>query len=253
MELNDESGHVSDEPYNIGQEGYDRLRQWSEILHGVNPNIKFLLAGDSIIPSTTYDDARGYVDIWDMYLDEIQLNASIYQSHLAANPDEELWMVPNAYADFIDYPAIYHRMLGWFAYKYGITGIDLWSTFSWLDADQEYYDPWKSTTPPAAHFGLGGGAIFYPGYNIENRGINIEGPLTSIRMELNREAMEDYEYIQLLEQQIGSSYGKSLADKIIPSQLYYGIPTQPEDFYSVRETIGDILSNGMSLQLHGAN
>jgi len=244
-ELNDESGHVSDEPYNIGQEGYRRVRLWSDILHSANSNIRFLLAGDSIIPSAAYDDVRGYVDIWDMYMDEIQLNAPAYQAHLAANLDEELWMVPNAYADFVDYPAIYHRTLGWFAYKYGATGIELWSVYAWLDANQEYYDPWKAASPPDAHFGLGAGALFYPGYNIENRGINIQGPVTSIRLELNRETIEDYEYLWLLEQQIGSGFPKSLADKIIPSQLFYGIATQPEDFYAAREAIGDILSRGM--------
>jgi len=245
--LDDESGHVSDEPYNIGQEGYRRVKLWSEILHSANLNIRFLIAGDSLIPSASYDDIKGYVDIWDMYLDDIQLNATAYQDHLASNPDEELWMVPNAYADFIDYPAIYPRTLGWFAYKYGVTGIELWSVLAWLDTKEEYYDPWKVTSTTDSPYGLGGGGLFYPGYNIENRGINIQGPVTSIRMELNREAMEDYEYLYLLEQQIGSSYGKSLADKIIPSQLFYGISTQPEDFYAARDAIGDVLSNGISI------
>lgn len=244
--LDDESGNVSDEPYNIGQEGYQRVKLWSEILHSANSNIKFLVAGDSIIPAAFYDDIRDYVDIWDMYMDEIQLNASVYREHLAANPDEELWIVPNAYADFIDYPAIYPRILGWFAYKYGATGIELWSVYAWLDANEEYYDPWKVTSAPDVPFGWGAGALFYPGYNIENRGINIKGPVTSIRMELNREAMEDYEYIWLLEQKIGPGFCKSLADKIVPSQLFYGIPTQPEDFYAARETIGHILSKSIS-------
>lgn len=244
--LDDESGHVSDEPYNIGEEGYQRVKLWSEILHNANSNIRFLVAGDSIIPSAFYDDIRGYVDIWDMYMDEIQLNASVYREHLTANPDEELWMVPNAYADFIDYPAIYPRTVGWFAYKYGVTGIELWSVYAWFDSNGEYYDPWKGSSTPSAPFGLGAGALFYPGYNIENRGINIEGPVTSIRMELNREAMEDYEYLWLLEQKIGPGLPRSLADKIVPSQLFYGIPTQPEDFYAARETIGDILSQSIS-------
>ena len=247
--LDDESGHVSDEPYNIGQEGYRRVKLWSDILHAANPNIKFLIAGDSIIPSSHYDDIRGDVAIWDMYMDEIQLNASTYRDRLAANPDEELWMVPNDYADLIEYPAIYPRTLGWFAYKYGVAGIELWSVYFWAAGD-EYYDPWKVTSTPDASWtwwAWGSGALLYPGYNIENRGINIEGSVTSIRMELNREAMEDYEYLNLLEQQIGSSYGKSLADKIIPSHLIYGIPTQPEDFYAAREAIGEILSGKMSV------
>ena len=66
-------------------------------------------------------------------------------------------------------------------------------------------------------------------------------------MELNREAIEDYEYLWLLEQEMGSSFPRSLADGIIPSHLFYGIPTQPQDFYAAREIMGDILSGEMPM------
>ncbi|MCP4661778.1 MAG: hypothetical protein GY856_40770, partial [bacterium] len=144
----DDRGVISDEPYSGDAVTYDRIRAWADVFHHPDPadsdkRFRFLVAGDSIYPSAPYADLTGSVDVWDQYMDEADQNAAVYAQRFASFPDEELWLVPNSYGDFIDYPAVHHRSLGFFAWKTGATGLEHWGSIAWFDAEENSVSPWN--------------------------------------------------------------------------------------------------------------
>ncbi len=234
----DDQGVISDEPYSGGQATYDRIRAWADIFH--NPDASdpgkrfpFIVAGDSVYPSAPYADVRGYVDVWDHYMDEVDANVEVYAQRLASFPGEAVWLVPNSYGDFVDYPSVHHRSLGFFAWKTGATGLEHWASLAWFDAAENPVSPWNpaNLTPV---WGWAGGAELWPGYDIEQRGINIDGPLPSLRLELNRQAFEDYEYLQLLDDGGLGALADALATAAVPSRLWEGLAIDRDQYERCR-------------------
>jgi hypothetical protein len=246
--MEDDAGGVSDEPYDIDEDAYDRARTWAGILHSPDPQhpdkkLRLLVAGDSVIPSAPYADLRGFCDIWDMYMDEIDFSSETYQERLAEHPDEELWIVPNAYGDFIDYPAVYHRTLGWFAFKHGATGIEQWDVLAWYDATEELVDPWvPGRLSPV--WGWGGGGLLWPGTNIEGRGLDIDGPISSLRLELQHQSLEDYEYLTLLTAIGEGELARELAIGCLPGALVSGLPIGPDQYERARALAMSVIDSG---------
>ncbi len=252
--LEDDLGALSDEPYTEGATAYNRLRTWAEILHhphDTDPNVsmRLLVAGDSIIPTAPFADLRGASDVWDMYIDEIDHNADQYQSRFVDFPEEELWVVPNTYGDSIDYPAIYHRAIGWFVYKYGASGIEQWDMLAWFDENENLVDPWipNNLTPV---WGWGAGGLFWPGSNVENRGVNIKGPISSLRLELQRQSFEDYEYLHLLEIGGFGDFAKGLATGCLPGALHLGLDIDSDQYERARNAAGMVLDGSHAATSH---
>jgi hypothetical protein len=244
----DDRGALADEPYNEGKNAYARLRAWEDIVQVPETDdfrepLPFVVAGDSLYPNATYSDLRGTADVWDHYVDEVELNAAAYAERAAMG--EQVWLVANAYADFIDYPSVYHRSLGFLAWKTGATGMEHWDTMAWFDARENLVSPWTPANLTAV-WGWGGGALMWPGENVERRGIRIDGPLPSLRLELNRQAFEDYDLLALLAASGGD--GPALADAIahaaLPSRLYDGLEVQRGHFEKSRDAVLDLLVNG---------
>ena len=81
----------------------------------------------------------------------------------------------------IDYPGADHRVLFWQLWRYRVTGFLYWCVNYWK------VNPWEETmTYPG---GNGDGSLLYPGDT---------GPVNSIRWELTRDGIEDYDYLALL-------------------------------------------------------
>jgi len=115
---------------------------------------------------------------------------------------------------FIDHPAVDFRTWLWMSHKYGVTGILIWHTNWWTSPtafpepalQNPYEDPMSYVSgygvPAGARqfWGNGDGRLWYP----SNRHVGddktpyTDGPVPSIRVELLREGIEDYEYFQLL-------------------------------------------------------
>jgi hypothetical protein len=83
----------------------------------------------------------------------------------------------------IDYPAMAYRVLPWMCWKFRVSGLLYWCVNYWTT--NPYLDPMN--TPWGQN---GNGALYYPGP---------DGPVSSIRLEVLRDGMEDYEYLALLD------------------------------------------------------
>lgn len=178
------------------------------------------------------EQLKGYVDIWCPILHAY--NPDIARKWEQAG-DEVWWYVawipsrpyPNL---LMDNPAIDHRVLFWMNWKYKVPGflyyaVNLWTTnftpcaarqgWCWpqawevlkgLKAGKRWPEiPWNTFTCSNCN---GDGQLIYPGPNGK--------PVSSIRMELVRDGIEDYEYFCILNERIAEA---EKAGKVAPSVL----------------------------------
>jgi len=132
---------------------------------------------------------------------------------------------------FIDHPGTELRVWLWQSWKRKIEGILVWQTNYWTSPaaypDREhpqnpYEDPmgWRSSysTPKGAKkpWGNGDGRFIYPPEAAADAHPSepvLDGPVDSIRWEMLRDGIEDYEYLAILSRLL-----KAKKDKLIPQQ-----------------------------------
>jgi len=150
--------------------------------------------------------------------------------------------------NFIDHPAINHRIRFWMIQKYGTDGSLYWSVTYWRQ------NPWKtamSYSPQGGTWGNGDGRLLYPPTKEKPEKPMVCGPINSIRFEMLREGLEDREYFWLLSQLIrklkkqgDTSLAESIAegertmgvvDKLVRSLIDY--EKDPGKLYDAREQI----------------
>ncbi|MGB9877616.1 MAG: glycoside hydrolase domain-containing protein [bacterium] len=172
--------HLADEPIDINAESY---KQFASYVRRYAPKLR-------IIEANQTTQVVGYIDIWVPILHYFHHDLAFYQSRPKR---EEVWFYtclaptekyPNR---LLDYPLVKVRILHWMNWLYKTQGFLHWGLNYWSDKPFEDLEP--GGLPP------GDCCIIYPGEN---------GPLNSVRWEILREGMEDYEYLWLLENLSGS-------------------------------------------------
>ncbi|MBC7326825.1 DUF4091 domain-containing protein [bacterium] len=191
--------------------GYGATRPW--------------MPGEEGLPA--YAEIADYVDILVPHSDCF---AYSYLKSLKAK-GKEIWIYvcisaqkpyPNIWA--VDYPGIDHRILFWQCFKYDVEGFLYWCVNYWEK------NPWKETqTYPG---GNGDGSLLYPGK---------EGPINSLRWEIIREGIQDYEYLMLLKKKIGEGKAKRWLDGIVVDLTKY--TQDPDKLEQRRIEIGRMLES----------
>lgn len=166
--------HVADEP-SLGN-----LASWrkaSEFVHKAAPRIRRIDAIETI-------DFTGALEIWVPKLSHFDRWRDAYEARRAGN---ELWYYicchpfGNVYPNrFLDYPLARVRVLHWINFACDLPGYLHWGLNFW--GDDPFGTPSDKLPPGDTH-------VIYPG---------AEGPLDSIRWEIQRESIEDFEYLRLL-------------------------------------------------------
>ena len=118
------------------------------------------------------------------------------------------WLPKAPYAGlFIDHPAVEMRTWLWQSRAERVTGVLVWLVNRWQSTSlykngalqNPYLDPMSRHSGDGKSFGNGDGMLVYPPKE------RISGPVTSIRMEMLRDGLEDYEYFAILEKKDPSS------------------------------------------------
>ncbi|MGA2625025.1 MAG: glycoside hydrolase domain-containing protein [Bacteroidota bacterium] len=124
---------------------------------------------------------------------------------------------------FIDKPAVNLRVWLWMSYQYRLSGILVWSSTYWNSPEASpkghlqnpWADPMSYVTSygqaqgQISYWGNGDGRFFYPPNRDPDNDKRkyLTGPVPSLRLELLREGLEDYEYFILLENAIKNLRG----------------------------------------------
>lgn len=195
-----------DEPF---PSDYAFVGHGMDLLHAADPRLKRLLT-EEFQPALA-----GKVDLWSPLED---LWAPSWSKARQALGEEVWWYVctgpkapyPN---EFIDHAGIEHRVRFWMAWQLGVQGDLYWDTTYWTCDDlfppPGLQDPW--TDPMSKNnwggvpgeWGNGDGRLLYPPRSWKDGATRVEGPTPSLRWELIREGLEDYEYLWLLRDAAG--------------------------------------------------
>lgn len=161
--------HVADEPslHNI-----DSWRKASAFVRAAAPRLRRIDAIEAV-------DFSGALEVWVPKLSHFDRWRAAYERHRKGN---ELWYYicchpfGNVYPNrFLDYPLSRVRVLHWINFAADLPGYLHWGLAAW--GDDPFAAPPDRLPPGDTH-------VIYPGP---------DGPLNSIRWEIQRESIEDYE------------------------------------------------------------
>jgi len=193
---------------------FDFVRDGMRLLHRAAPGLTRML--------TTQPNQALYgdVDLW--CLPVASLDPEAARERQAAG-DEVWWYLctgPKAphFTLFLDHYGTEIRLWLWETWKYGLQGILVWETNYWTSRAAypapSLQNPWQDAMSWTSGYdtgegvrqpwGNGDGRFFYPP-NRDPRDTTTrypEGPVPSIRWELLRDGVEDYEYFWLLRAEI---------------------------------------------------
>jgi hypothetical protein len=220
---------------------YAKVKEGMDLLHRNCPGLRTLLTcNHDKAPVPYFFNA---VDVWVPLL-------SLYD-HQRARERQKLgervwWYVccaprhpyPN---NFIDHPAINHRIRFWAMEKYGVDGSLYWSTTYWT-----YKNPWEdpmsyNRPDKKGTWGNGDGYLLYPPVRQPSTTPVLDEPVNSIRLELLREGLEDREYFWLLKQRLG---GKDHPALHLPDRLVRGLAdfeTDPQKLLAARRELAEAI------------
>ncbi|MCE9616588.1 MAG: DUF4091 domain-containing protein [Lentisphaerae bacterium] len=186
-----------DEP---GTNDYAFVNSGMDLIHRVEPRLRRLLTEHGA------PELRGHVDIWTPLLNAYE---DEWASACRRAGDDIWWYVatgprspwPN---NFIDHPGLEPRVQFWMAWHTGVKGSLYWNTTWWRHPDRPqdpWADPMSYSVDSPVNWGNGDGRLVYPPRRWTSGETLVEGPTPSIRWELIREGLEDYDYLALLKQQ----------------------------------------------------
>ena len=199
-----------DEP---SEKDYPFVKEGMELIRKAAPGLKRFLTEDSRPP----DDLMQYLDINCPKISrvrpdevkEMTQKGKEYWSYVCCCPTAP-WL-----SEFIDHPAINMRMWLWISYRYGLKGILIWQTVYWnstiaspkgvlqnpWENPMSYTDGYGKPYGIQLSWGNGDGRFFYPPNRDPNDGsgkILDFDPVPSLRLEILRDGIEDYEYLKML-------------------------------------------------------
>ena len=220
--LDEAINYFANEPQD--QADYNAVAWYSRYAHQAAPGVRLMVsegARPEIYANASYPNA--HIDIWLPVLHEYDPVAA---HDRLLNHGEESWIYflygtrsPFFNPITLDHPAIEGKFTGWFLWKYRARGIAYYALNDWGQ------NPWTS---PLSSGHNGDTFMLYPPSPANTPiayGSNVHRFVPSIRFELMRDSLEDYEYLYLLaggQPQPGQvNIADPLVDKIITGLASY--------------------------------
>jgi hypothetical protein len=230
-----------DEP--ASAEAFEQTRKWAALVHQAAPGVHFLATKTPVPENPELGTLRGSVNDFSIHgndLNDIRAEPVIREER--AKGGEMTWYIscdqlypqPNY---FIDAPAMDPVMVPWITWRYQLQGILYWDVKFW----PQTVDPWLNPVTYLEGFFCsegrtlnGEGSLIYPGSEVHRftGQKDVNGPVSSVRFELLREGIEDYEYLWLL---------KSLGDAAFADEAVRGMVAtvgafsrNPDQLYALR-------------------
>ncbi|MBI5874114.1 MAG: DUF4091 domain-containing protein [Candidatus Omnitrophica bacterium] len=172
-----------------GEIGDPRVPKVCSMIHRAYPGLKNMVCYHGIWEPAKFPDWGKDINIWCVQIDDYDEGKANTLKKLGM----EIWMYvsgpgstgsPNLALDF---DSIDYRIIPWLCWKYDIRGFLYWCVNWW-----PLVDPFKSAKNTKWEQN-GNGLLYYPGE---------DGPIDSLRLEVLRDGMEDYEYLHLLREKL---------------------------------------------------
>jgi hypothetical protein len=230
-----------DEPFHYH---YDAVKETFSLVQQIAPGVRRVLTEGPVA------ELYGFVDVWVPRIDNYQEKKCRRRQALG----EEIWWYVSAsihhpYPNlFVDYPAIDHRILFWLAWKYDISGFLYYSLNRWYTNYAQDRERWPDVPWNARTYGKynGDGQLIYPGPAGE--------PYSSVRLEVIRDGMEDFEYLHMLQKRLrdlddcelenkeilrqqAEDLITSISEKIVCNVTHY--TKDPSQLLAYREMVAD--------------
>ncbi len=146
---------------------------------------------------------------------------------------------------FADYSGICQRSLFWQTYERGATGFLYWSCNAW-DYHGHKIDPWDDLWNSCKGLNPGEkpvpvyaeGILCYPGMRV-----GIDGPVSSIRMKIFRDGIEDYDLFTIAEKLLGRDFVIKKINEVTPSLTEF--TSDMDKIALVRKEIGEAVEKAM--------
>ena len=187
LKLNRMLQHTYIYTWDEGEMGNSWVAKISSMIHRAYPGLKNMVCYQGIWDPDQDPQWLKDIDIWTFQIDKFNEN----KIAKLKSAGKEIWMYisgpggtgsPNL---AIDFDSMDYRIIPWMCWKYDIKGFLYWCVNWW-----PLVNPFKSAANTKWEQN-GNGLLFYPGAN---------GPLDSLRTEVFRDGMEDYEYFYLLKE-----------------------------------------------------
>ena len=237
-----------DEPRS--QRDYENTRKWGALVKEATTNVPFLVTRTPVPPKEhpEWGVLQGFVTNYSIHgnhLNDPEVRQAIL--HEKEKGGEITWYIscdqrypqPNY---FIDAPAMDLVMVPWITAKYQMDGILYWAINWW----SETANPWLNAN--TFHSGFlcsdgsilnGEGSLWYPGDYVERYTgqPNVNGPISSIRFELLREGIEDYEYLSMLKKLGDNSFAAKQVENLVVDVKAFS--RNVADLYAARKTMAE--------------
>jgi len=233
-----------DEPNTASQ--FEDTRKWAALVHEAAPGVPFLATKTPVPVNPAWGTLRGYVNNFSIHGNDLngpEARQTIREEQ--AKGGELTWYIscdqvypqPNY---FIDAPAMDPVMVPWITWRYQMQGILYWDMKFWSQTP----DPWLSPVTYLSGFLCGAGyvlngegSLLYPGSRVQQYTgqRNVNGPVSSIRFELLREGIEDYEYLWLLKSLGDQQFADQAAGSMVVDVRAFS--RNAEDLFALREKL----------------
>jgi hypothetical protein len=247
------------------EKDYDFVRETMERIGGVAPELTRMLTEHPT------NELYGAVDLW--CLPTFTLDPET--ARIRQRVGEEIWWylctAPKAphFTLFLDHYGTEMRLWLWETWKYGIDGILVWQSNYWTSGsaypEPLLQNPWQDPMSWMSGYGLekggrrpwgnGDGRFLYPPNRDPEHDDTkyIQGPIPSIRWELLRDGIEDYEYFWLLRREIERLREAGVAPSVyeaeeklleVPQEICRSLTEftiTPEPIYEHREKLADAI------------
>jgi hypothetical protein len=227
--------HISDEPKVAEEKPYARL---AGLIRKAAPGLPIF---DALTDPELADLADYPVPLeneYDRVVAKSKVPAERIWTYYCCGPSSQ-W--PNR---FIEFAPIRWRIFSWLCFDKNIPGFLHWGYNYWRAVRKSVINPWDD--PTCHRYGAGDPCIVYPPRDatmLERHGDKIIG---SIRWEIIREAMEDYEYLRLTRQaaEAGDREARAIL-KQVHAKIVPGWTTYTRDWNAmkdIRQRMGRLLS-----------
>jgi hypothetical protein len=229
--------YLRDEPND--EEEYHYVQKWGRAVREADTVVKVLVVEQTWTQNEAWGDLYGAVDIWCPLFSLFKAESAAKRQALG----ETVWTytalcqgkpTPWWHTDF---PLLNYCVPAWIAWRYRMRGILYWGGMVyWNDVEDPWTEPGtldRRKQNPALMYN-GEGSLLYPG-----RAVGYDGVAPSLRVKALRDAIEDYEYLAVLEQKGLTEQAEKL---VLPlAQSWFDWEADPRAYERARAELAELI------------